>query len=349
MAVQTYVFPTNIELFEVDQNLLPVLELSDPIFSLFPVREHDAARVAWEQEDDYLGLMQMRGYEGEFASVGGTAVKRYSAAPGVYGEHDIISEEELTERRGFGQLGTPIDISDLVMRRHAKLATRHFNRMSWILWQLLTTGVYNILGPTGAVTQRDSYSPQSYAAGTAWSTTATATPLADFRAVTILHRGHSVTFGNRATAFMNQKTFNNMIANSNTADLGGRRSTGLETIEGLDQFNRLAMKDNLPQVQIWDEGYKSDGTDGNTAGTFVPFIADNTVVVVGRRLNGAPIGEFQLTRNASNANMGSAPLVKVVDTGAGENEKPPRQIKVFRGFNGGPSVTQPASVVVMSV
>lgn len=347
--MQTYVYPTNLELQLVDQNLLPVLELADPIFELFPVREHDAARVAWEQEDDYQGLMQMRGYEGAFPSVNGTAVKRYSADPGVYGEFDVISEQELTERRGFGQLGTPIDISDLVLRRHAKLATRHYNRMSWILWQLLVTGVYNIVGPTGAVIKRDAYAPQTYSAGTTWATHATAGPLADFRAVTLLHRGHSVSFGANATAFMNLSTFNDMIANSNTNDLGGRRTTGLQTIEGLDDYNKLALKDNLPQVKIWDEGYKSDGTDGQTAGTFSTFIADGKVVVVGRRTNGAPLGEFQLTRNASNADMGSAPLVKVVDTGAGENEQPPRLIKVFRGFNGGPSVTMPGSIVVMSV
>jgi hypothetical protein len=347
-ATQTWVYPTNMELMEVDQNLLPVLELSDPIFELFPVRNHDSARVVWEQEDDYTGLMQMRGYEGEFPSVNGTAIKRYSADPGIYGEHDVVSEQEITERRGYGMVNQPIDVSDLVLKRHAKLATRHYNRMSWILWQLLTTGVYNIVGPTGAVVKRDAYSPQSYT-GSIWATPATATPLGDFRGVTLLHRGHSVSFGSNATAFMNLKTFNNMIANTNANDLGGRRTTGLATIEGLDDFNKLALKDNLPNVRVYDEGYKSDGNDGLTAGAFYTFIPDGVVVIVGRRTNGAPIGEFQLTRNASNPDCGAAPLVRVIDKGADENSEPPRKVKVFRGFNGGPAIQQPGAVVVMTV
>jgi hypothetical protein len=159
--MQTFLYPTSIELNAVDQNLLPVLTMNDPIFQLFPPVEHDAARVTWEQEDNYLGLMQMRGYEGEFPSVPGTGIKRYSMEPGVYGEYDVITELEITERRGFGQLGTPIDISDLILMRHKKLMTRHYNRMSWVLWTLLGTGVYTVPGPTGAILKTDTYIPQT--------------------------------------------------------------------------------------------------------------------------------------------------------------------------------------------
>lgn len=347
--MQSYIFPTSIELGIVDQNLLPVLTANDPIYSLFPVTEYDAARVAWEQEDDYLGLMQMRGYEGAFPSVPSTGVKRYVVEPGVYGEFDVISELEITERRGFGQIGTPVDLSDIVTRRQKKLATRQYNRMSYIMWTLLATGNYSISGPTGAITKRDSYAPQAYFASVPWATAATATPLADLRAVTRLHRGYSVSFGGNSTAYMNLITWNNLIANSNPNDLGGRRGAGLQTIEGLDFFNKLTMMDNLPQAQIWDEGYKSDGTDGLVAGQFYPFIPDNVAIVVGRRLNGAPIGEFQLTRNASNNNLSSAPLVKVIDSGADPDAPPPRLVRIYRSFNGGPALKLPGSVVVMNV
>lgn len=346
--MQTFLYPTSIELNAVDQNLLPVLMMNDPIFQLFPPVEHDAARVTWEQEDNYLGLMQMRGYEGEFPSVPGTGIKRYSMEPGVYGEYDVITELEITERRGFGQLGTPIDISDLILMRHKKLMTRHYNRMSWVLWTLLGTGVYTVPGPTGAILKTDTYIPQTYTAGIPWATTATATPLADLRAVTLLHRGYSANFGTDSTVFVNLKTFNNMIANSNQNDLGGRRAMGFASIEGMEAFNKLATQDNLPTLQVWDKGYISDGYDGRTNGQWYPFIADNTAIVVGRRDNGANLGEFVLTRNANNPDLGSTPFVKVVDS-AEAGGTPPRTIKIYRSFNGGPCVYYPGSVVVMSV
>lgn len=346
--MQTYVYPSSIEMSEVDQALAPVLALNDPIFSLFPVRETDSALVAWEQEDDYLGLMQMRGYDAEFPSVPGSGVRRFTMDPGVYGEYDVITELEITTRRGYGTLNMPIDISDLVLRRHRKLATRHYNRMSQVMWTLLGTGVYKITGPTGAVIKTDSYAPQTYTAAIPWASTATATPLADLRTVTLLHRGFSVSFGSSSSAFMNLRTFNSAIANSNANDLGGRRGTGLESVEGLEAFNRLATRDNLPNIVVLDEGFRSDGTDGLTAGQWYPFIPDNTVILIGRRLNNAPIGEFLLTRNANNPNLGSMPFVKVVDSADG-NGTPPRTIKVYRGMNGGPGLYLPGSVVVLTV
>lgn len=346
--MQTYLYPSSIELNTIDAALAPVLTLNDPIFGLFPVRPADAALVTWDQQDDYMGLMQLRGYDAEFPSVPGQGVKRYTMEPGVYGEYDVITELEITTRRGFGQIGTPIDISDLVVMRQKKLMTRHYNRMSQVLWALVSAGVYKVALPTGGIGKADAFTPQTFAAQVAWASTTTATPLANFRQVTALHRGQSVGFGTSSTAFMNLITFNSMIANSNANDLGGRRGSGMESIEGLEGYNRLATKDNLPTINVYDEGYKSDGTDGLVLNQWYPFIPDNTVVLVGRRLNNAPIGEFLLTRSANNPNLDSNPFVKVVDSADG-NGKPPRTISIYRGFNGGPAFYYPGSVVIMSV
>lgn len=336
-------YPSSIELSTVDQNYLPILSQMDPIFQLFPVVEKDASLVAWEQRDDYLGLMQIRGYDAEFPAVPPAGQKRFMMEPGVYGEHDLITEYEITTRKGFGSMGQPINIRDIVVERTEKLATRHYQRMSWIMWTLLTTGRFVVTGPTGAVVKEEAYNAQRFTAGVTWATVATASPLGNFRSVALMHRGSSVNFGSRAVAFMNQVTFNYMVSNTNANDLGGRRATGFQTIEGLADVNTLTAKDGLPNIVIFDEGYKDD------AGTFTTYIPDNVIIVVGRRVNGASIGEFQLTRNASNSNVSSAPLVRVVDEGADENTKPPRKISVFRGFNGGPCIYYPGSVVIMSV
>jgi hypothetical protein len=349
MAIQ-YVFPVAATLEKADRDLLPVLTASDPIYRILPVVNKDSANVVWEQGLPFRGMMQIRGYEAEFPSVPGVGLNRFSVPPGIYGEHAPIGEQEITERRGYGSFNLPIDISDLVNERHMMLATRHFNRMSWIGWTLLAQGIYQVVGPTGAVLKRDGFTPQMYFAGTGWGTIATSTPLADMRAVSLLHRGHSVTFGATANAYMNLVTFNHLISNTNTSDLGNSRQTGLfKPVGGLAALNELITNDNLPNIVVHDEGYTSDGTDGFAVGTFFPFIPDNIVIVVGTRTNGAALGEFQMTRNASNPNVSPGPIVRVVDEGADENTAPPRKISVFRGFNGGPAIRYSTAFVVMVV
>lgn len=348
---QTYLFPTSAELERIDRDLLPVYLDDDPINKLFPEVLKDASNVIWEQEDNFLGRTQFRGYEAEFPSVPNVGFHRFTITPGVYGEFAPIGEFEMTERRGYGTFGVPVEISDLVRGRQDMLMTRHFNRRSSIMWTLLATGEYKVQHSNGTLGKWDSYQPQYYFAPVPWATLGTAGPLADFRAVQLLHRGHSVMFNSGATGFMNLTTWNNFISNTNAGDLGDRRQTGFQQVPmgSEEAINNILTRDNLPNINVFDGGYLSDGTDGNTAGTFVQYIPDATVVVVGKRTNGAAIGEFQLTRNASNANMSSAPLVRVIDTGADDRLPPPRLIKVYRGFNGGPAIKYASAVVIMKV
>jgi len=347
VTTQSLIYPTSLELSEIDQDLLPVLEATaNPIFKEFPIKPEDAAQVAWEQEDSIYGLMQARGIEGQYPVAPTLGIRRYSLRPSRMGEKAIITGEEIETRRGFGQVNAPINVKDLVMRRQESTGTRMFNQMAYLLWTMLSTGYYSVLDPlTNAIENIDSVITQYFSANVPWSTIATATPLANFRAVQLLHRGFSVTFDKRATAWMNLKTFNSMIANTNANDLGGRRSTGLETVEGLDAYNDfIAMKDNLPRIAVYDEGYR---TRANDPTSFVPFIPDNTSIVIGKRLNGAPVGDFCLTRNADNGNS-SQPLFKVVNHGLLENQAPPVQIEVYRGWNGGPRLRYGNAVVIMT-
>lgn len=339
----TYSWQTAAELRMVDQTMMAQLTQNNPIFDLFPIRETNAAMVVWEQRDDYLGLMQIRGYNGQPPSVPHVGTKRYIKTPGVYGEFDAIDELELTTRAAPGTFTQNISIDDLVSERLEKLMTRQVNRQAWVLWTLLSTGVYTVLDAKGAIVDQDSYTPQGFAASVTWATSATATPLADFRAVQLLSRGASVTFGPRAKAFMNQATFNSLIGNTNAADLGGRRTEGLASIEGLAAANELTTRDNLPTIVVYDEGYKDD------TNTFNLWIPNNKVIVVGARSNGASVGEFLLTRNAQNPGFGSAPYQEVVDSARVNGNRPPRSIEVHRGMNGGPAVYYPGSVVVMTV
>jgi len=337
--VPDFEYPTSAELREIAQDYLPNLLAQRPVFDIFPIREVDQALIMWEQEDNYTGLQQVRGLDGQPPKISKVGVSRFQMQPGVYGEYSLIDETELTLRRSYGSFATAINVDDLVLREQRRLLGRRLDRIESIVWTLLTTGTFAIPGPAGAILHTDSYTMQTYAATVPWATSATAGPLADLRAVQLRSRGHSVDFGPSATAWLNQVTANRLFTNTNNADIYGRRTAGLGTYNSEAQLNQLLAGDGLPQIRIYDRGYLDDTR------TFQPFIPDNVVDVVGRRTDGAPIGEYQMTRNAQNPGFAPGAYMRVVD----DEDDIPRQIAVHDGHSGGPTLLYPSAIVRMAV
>jgi hypothetical protein len=292
----------------------------------------------WDQEDNWVGLQQVRGINAEFSRVQKTGSKRYVMAPGYYGEFETVDEQELTELRPLGTFGgDTVDVTDLITPKQDRLLAREIDRIRYIAWTLVSTGTFSVSLPTGGVAHTDTYTTQT-STGSDWSTAATSTPLADFRALNTLGRGKGVSFGGRARAYMNQVTANRLMLNANAADVGGKLVTGGNNIITLDDVNRVNLANDLPQIVVHDDGYLND------AGTFVPFIADDKVVVIGARTDGGRIGEYQMTRNASNPNSAPGPYDEVI-----ESLLPPKNIGVYRGHNGGPALFFPSAIIIMSV
>lgn len=338
----TFDFPTSAELRRVEQDKLPNLIAQRPIFSILPIETIDSHLLMWEQEDNYVGLQQIRGLNGQPSRVKKTGAKRFIMQPGVYGEYTTIDEMELTERRQWGTFGQPVSIDDLVMREQDRLLGRRLDRIENIGWTLLVTGTFSIAGPDGLTYQTDTFALQT-SSGSAWGTPATGTPLADLRAVQLLSRGHSVNFGPEARAIMNRVTWNKMIANTNANDLGGKRSMGLASITSVGDVNRILAGEGLPQIEINDTGFLND------AGTFVPYIADNKTVIVGRRTDGGQIGAYRMTRNAQNPGLAPGAYMDVIDRGAeGSGRQVPRTIEVHDGHNGGPVIYFPSALIILT-
>ncbi len=333
-----FVYPTNVALQLIAQELVPRLTAVRPIFDIFPIREVDAHLLEWEQRDNFTGLQQVRGLNGTPERVKPVSGKRYLMTPGVYGEFIAIDELQLTTRRPYGTFQGAVNVSDLVLEAQNKLLGRRLDRIEQIAWTLLATGTFAV-ADYNSVLHTDSFTTQTFSAGVSWATFATATPLADLRSVQLKARGYSVDFGGRATAFMNRTTFNNMLSNTNQADLAGRRVTGFNTINGPEQLNQVLTADDLPNVQIYDQGYYDD------TATFQLFIPNNKVILVGQRRDNDPVGEYRMTRNANNPGMSAGPYMRVVD----EPDEIPRRIAVHDGHNGGPVLFHPAAIVVMSV
>jgi hypothetical protein len=334
-------FPSSIELQLIEQEKLPRLLAARPIFARFPIREVDSSMLEWEQQDNYVGLQQVRGYDGMFPRVKKVGWKRYIMEPGVYGEFIDFDELELTRRRVPGTFGMPIDLSDLVTGAQDQLLQRRLDRIEWIIWTLLSTGTFAVASPTAAVIHTDTYTVQTLTAGVTWATSATATPLANFRAVQLLGPSRGALFGAGAEAWMNRTTFNTLITNANAADLHGRYTVMQNTIRNQQSVDMILTGEGLPSIVIYDEGYFTD------AGTFTRYIPNNKVVVIGQRPSGAAVGEYRMTRNANNPDMAAGAFTKVRDSIS--TDVPPRRVDVFDGHNGGPVIWFPGAVVIMTV
>jgi hypothetical protein len=337
MAVDL-IYPNAITLQTINQELTPRLEAARPVFDFFRTRNVDSPFVAWEQRNNYLGLQQVRGINGAPSRVKAVGGNRFVMEPGYYGEFMLIDERELTTRRAWGSFTTSIDVTDLVREKQDQLLQRRYDRIEWMIWTLLLTGTFTVADGS-SVLHTDSYTTQTYTAGTAWGTATTSTPLADFRALQLKARGYSLNFGTAAKAYMNQTTFNQMLSNTNAADLGGRRGAGLATVNGPDALNQVLMADGLPTIVVYDQGYLDDN------GVFQLWIPNNKVVVVGARRDNDPVGEFMFTRNVNNPDMSAGPYMRVID----DVDDIPRQIQVHDGHNGGLAIYHPAAVVIATV
>jgi hypothetical protein len=330
-----YVYPTALALRTVAAENAPRLMQGRVIFDVMPIVKTNDDILAWEQRDNFTGLQGIRGLNGEPTRVKHTGGKRYLAEPGYYGEFELIDERELTRRRPWGDLGGGvIDATDLVLDRNEKLQARELDRQEQIGWASIQ-GTYSVAEGT-SVLATDTWSPQTFSAGVVWATAATSTPLADLRAIQLKGRGFSVDFGTRARAYMNRTTLNAMLGNTNAADLGSQRAT-FSPLVGEGELNQRLQAAGLPQVVPYDQGYIDD------TGTFQLFIPNNKVYIVGARLDGDPIMEYRITRNAT---LNGAPDSY---SEAIYSPKPPRTIEVHRGHNGGPVILHPSAIVVATV
>ena len=334
-----FIYPTNQELQTIAQPKVAALSMEDPIFEHFPMVNVDSHVLSWEQRDSFKGLQQIRGLNGQPKRVNALGGNRYTIEPGVYGEFATIDEVELTTRRAWGSFDQAINIDDLVMEKQDYLLARRIDLVKSILWTLATTGTFTIADEQGQTKYAGTFPIQTFTAAVAWGTSATATPLANFRAVQLMSRGFSVDFGTRARAYMNRVTFNQMISNTNSNDLAGRRTSGLNSVLNLDEVNAVNAGEGLPMIVIYDDGYL------NNSGTFVPFIPDGRVAVIGARPAGQPVGDYAMTRNANNPNLEPGAYMKVDD----EESRVPRMINVHDGHNGGPRIYFPSAIVRMVV
>lgn len=344
MPLQTYSYPTPGEFRELEQEYLPDLMDGDPAFRHFPIRSRNTWRVRWRQKDNYFGMQQPRGLNGEPPRVVPVGENWFESVPGVYGEYMPIDEQSLTTRADtpMNAIGLPMPAADQVDEAQEQLLVRRLIRIKVTLWQLMVQGYFVVRNLQGAVVHTDSYTQQVFTSTVPWATVATATPLADFRGVQAYELGSSNNFGTAAVAYMNRTTATRMSNNSNAADLGGKKGSGGGTISGVSGWNTVLQAEGLPRVEVYNEGYYDDNN------AFQLLIPDNKVVVVGTRPGSPDVGEYQMVINANNPGRAPGPYTIVKDSADGPHPIP-REIHVHDGHNGGPALEYPSLIVLMNI
>lgn len=347
MATQ-FVWPEITELMEIDREFITNLTMDDPLFEVFPLVEKDNDKVEWEQQDVFAGLQNVRGLGGMPGRVRSPGGRRFEMDPGYYGDFDEILEAELTRRRKYGTFNNKTDITDLVIGRQEHLTSREISRVKLTAWTLLTTGAFSVTDEKGAILHTDAYPINIFTPSVPWSTIASATPLKDLRqAVATYTPGHYVKFDKDARFFANSVTVNNLLNNNNGNDMYGRRVGGGNSLNSLADANRIFLDNNLPQIVPYDEGYYDKPVD--LGGVFSRYLPNGKGVLIGKRLNDAPVGEYQMTINANNPDAEPGSYLKVNDSADNSLNPVPRVIRVDKGHNGGPAIYFPSAVVVFNI
>lgn len=336
------IYPNNYELREIGPVKVARLSQDRLGFKIMPLRNVNAGQVRWRQKDNTFGLQQLRGLDGSPSKVNRVGSTEYSYDPGVFGEFEQVGETELTRRAGSYSNPAPIDVSDIVVEMQDQLVARELDLQEYAIWTLLTTGTITIQGPGNMPTWTQTFVIQTLS-GSDWSTASTATPLADFRSAALLGAGKGISFGANSMAVMNRVTATRMLANTNASDIFGRRAGGGNTLNSLVDANRILADNDLPQIEIYDEGYLNDSN------TFTRYVADDKVVVIGARVSGEQVGEYVVTRNANNPGMAAGSYEMVIDQTQNPMARPPKTVEYHRGHNGGPVLYFPSAVIVASV
>ena len=340
----TYVYPDSTTLRAIEQDLVPVIEQSDPVFNeIFPVENADTFKLEWEQLDNFYGLQAARGLDGQPSKVARLGSNRFETEPGIYGEFVDIEEQELVRRAAIAKFEGVIDIQDLVMQAQRQLLQRRFDRIRYIGWTLLTTGKFMVAAPNGGYEHRDQYALETITASPAFSSRTTATPFSFFLSLLTKGRGTSAKFGPDAKIYFNAVTIQNILLNSNAADRAGIRLDYGATLNKVDDINAILKGYGLPTIAVYDEGYLT----GSDASTFVPFIPDSVGVLIGKRTTGTPVGAYRMTINAHNGFQSGA-YTQVFNT-YGSEAPGVAKLQVHDGHNGGPVLFFPKACKILSV
>jgi hypothetical protein len=304
---------------------------------LMPLTEVDETKLIYERHDLLRGIQAARGLGGATQPVAMPGFSTFSMEPGYYGDHHLLTEQDLVNRRQVGDWHAFDSQGSLTDKAARNLERRFADRIEKNTFDVILTGLYEGQDEQGRLKTADVYAIQRATPGTLFTDLANSTPLRFLRD-TIATAELSVSVNFRAgEMLMNRVTLNTILNNANAADLGGKRFDVGQTLNSVAELNDILIANDLPKVRVYDEGFYP------TAGGFQRFIPNGRIALLGKRTDGETVGEYRLTRYAQNGG-GKGYWVNVDDMTSGPGSDPPKVI-VKAGHNGGPVIYYPEAVL----
>lgn len=308
---------------------------------LLPIKERNESFLVYERPRVKRGVQGARGVNGPTSPARLPGFDSFRVEPGRFGDHYLITEKELEERRAVGDWNKFDDTGEQTALATDLLMQRYYDRVELNNFTMLLTGLLTVSAFGGQEVYRDAYPIQKYTAGTLFSDPANSTPLKFLRETLVtLETGVSVDFRG-GSMIMSRNTLNLILQNTNSADLGGRRFEVGQTLNSLAELNDILLSNDLPKVELYDEGYfpEPEGT------AFTKFLPIGKIVLQGKRTDGEAIGEYRQTRAAQNTNNAPGMWMAVRD----ERNRAPARVIIETGHNGGPVLYYPEATVCLTV
>lgn len=330
---------------------------SDPMFSVLPIEAIDSAQVLWEIFDNTYGVMSLRGLDGSPNVIQPQGYQRYSMPAGYYGERCLINENEMTVGRAPGTPNEVYPVKDMISQRLKLLVQRACDSVRLTIATIGTTGRFSNRNATGAVVHTGAVTNFNlFAPSVPWTTAATATPIQDIIGWnTTLSLGTSSKWGSASKMYMSSPTLNAFMATAQI--LGTYKSSYGASPLGIKGVNDILGGYNLPQIEVYDEGYYPTLIDAANRTNFIRFLPAGKIFWAGTRPGGQKIGKFVMTRNAVNMKVesnnpdlsGAFGTGRSVPIGANmytllDYRQMPPLYTLDAGFNGGPKIEYPSAI-----
>lgn len=316
----TYAMPTNWEQETVA--LMPDLTWSkmrfgsDPLLSILPVSYTDAAQVRWDQYQSPFGLTPLRGVDAAPDAVKLPGLKTYQADPGFYGMYTQLRESEILFERQPNTVNEPLDVGDRLGKLILDSSVLIVNRFRQMAGTLLVSGEFTNVNASGELTHHyklDNYQTFSPAndgsTGPGWAADPTnADPIGDliYWQTKKLNRGTDADFGSASKILCNPTVVNDLWNTTSVRErfkskFGATVLRGdMPNLDGDNSINKLLTGMGLPPLEVVKDGYYSteQAAIDQDPDDFTYAIADKSLIWVGVRPEGQPVGALKLTRHA---------------------------------------------------
>jgi hypothetical protein len=309
---------------------------------IFPLVTVNETKLVYERLDLWRGLQYARGVGGTPGVMKRPNVTQLQVDPGHYADIYQITEQDLENLRDVGSWTEFDSEGDHTTRAQTWLNERFLDRVEKNIWDILLTGTFEAATVQGTPIMTPVFEIDSRTPGTLFSDLANSTPRKWIheQIIDLNQRGFAVDYS-KAVFACNGTTAKTILDNTNAGDLGGRRLAPSVTVNSIDEVNQILLSNGIPPIQVYDGVWYPEGTGGRNL-----FIPNGKMVLVGRRKDGAQVGQYRMTRNAYNKNSAPGEHYRVIDR---RNLPGAPGLDIEMGHNGGPVPYYTEAISVFNV